>query len=348
MTFGGEPNSARMDVSMIVPTHAMTADLERLFRSVAQSSAMPREILVVDDGSGDDFRPLDAILPIRVVRLAERRGPAAARNEGARQATGEWLLFVDSDILFPPHVLPRVAEILRENPAPVAINIFSEIEKEYGSFWQKANALYEYSWMKLAIPLDSPQCAVAGFWSRTGLIRRDVFLSLGGYNERFTRPTVEDLEFACRFGARYSAAAYRDLRVLHQGRSSFRRTAVKYFGTGKDLVRIMAKRGRFYRYMLNPTEAMRGLSCAALALALALVPLVPSAWPISVCALVVFLLFHRDMFRVLREHGGLCFALAAMAARIPLATLAYAGGVAGVFTSLREKVGAISNDSLPS
>lgn len=54
------------------------------------------EIIVVDDGSSDDMSFLDR-LPIKVLHHPENQGVSAARNDGLRMATGEYLTFLDSD-----------------------------------------------------------------------------------------------------------------------------------------------------------------------------------------------------------------------------------------------------------
>lgn len=90
-------------VSVIVPTHDRVDSLVRLLRALSSESVThPHEVIVVADGcTPDTARVVAALdLPYRV-RLLEHwpaRGAAAARNAGAREATGDILLFIDDDI----------------------------------------------------------------------------------------------------------------------------------------------------------------------------------------------------------------------------------------------------------
>ncbi|HEX5720650.1 MAG TPA: polysaccharide deacetylase family protein, partial [Thermoanaerobaculia bacterium] len=95
--------------SVIIPVHDGAARLRRSLRSWMESdwSEVDGEILVVDDGSGEAIE--EALAQgdprIRLVRNAESRGAAWARNQGARLARGEMLFFSDSDHIVQPDVL---------------------------------------------------------------------------------------------------------------------------------------------------------------------------------------------------------------------------------------------------
>jgi len=97
-------------VQAVVPTHGRTRQLDRCLASiVATAPATP--VLVVDDGSPDPeaVRRVADRHGAAVVRHAERRGPAAARNTGLRHTRGELIAFVDSDVVVEPSTLARLA-----------------------------------------------------------------------------------------------------------------------------------------------------------------------------------------------------------------------------------------------
>jgi glycosyltransferase involved in cell wall biosynthesis len=90
--------------SIVIPTYRRSGMLRRTLPSYLASGA--DEILLVDDDSGP---PHDAIVTeladrrgVRLVRLARHLGLPAARNEGARRARGEWVVFGEDDVWFPP------------------------------------------------------------------------------------------------------------------------------------------------------------------------------------------------------------------------------------------------------
>jgi glycosyltransferase involved in cell wall biosynthesis len=93
-------------VSVIIPTYNRAAWLPRTVASVRRQTHAPHEIIVVDDGSQDDTAAVVAGLGAGITLLTQaNQGVAAARNLGARHATGDWLAFVDSDDLWEPEKL---------------------------------------------------------------------------------------------------------------------------------------------------------------------------------------------------------------------------------------------------
>jgi glycosyltransferase involved in cell wall biosynthesis len=85
-------------VSVVVPVRNARDDLARCLDSLARQSAPPDsfEVIVVDDGSDDGTPDVAARRGARVLSQ-ERRGAAAARNRGAREARGEVVLYLDAD-----------------------------------------------------------------------------------------------------------------------------------------------------------------------------------------------------------------------------------------------------------
>jgi len=104
-------------VSVIVPTYKRPDALGRTLASILASDypADRFEIIVVDDGSGDETRAIveSAGSNARYVQQ-ENRGAAAARNNGAQYALGDILLFNDDDILVAPDAMRRHVTNLRE------------------------------------------------------------------------------------------------------------------------------------------------------------------------------------------------------------------------------------------
>lgn len=103
-----------VDVSVVVPTHDRMDVLPEVLDALeGQRGAPPFEIVVVDDGSGDETRELLAArrfaVPARVLRQ-ENRGPAAARNAGVRIAAAPRVAFLGDDTVPTPGWLAAHAE----------------------------------------------------------------------------------------------------------------------------------------------------------------------------------------------------------------------------------------------
>ncbi len=98
MTARVEPNAS---VAVIVPTHNRPGSLARCLDALDRQEGIPElEVVVVDDGSAE-AATLAAIVAAstrgRLLRCEQPRGPAAARNSGARATNAPVLLFTDDD-----------------------------------------------------------------------------------------------------------------------------------------------------------------------------------------------------------------------------------------------------------
>ncbi|MFI3177317.1 MAG: glycosyltransferase family A protein, partial [Eubacteriales bacterium] len=96
-------------VSVVIPTYNAVKYIERTLDSILQQTYRDLEILVVDDCSTDGTREVikayqdqNPEILIHMIELEENQGPAAARNEGIRQASGRYLAFLDADDIWEP------------------------------------------------------------------------------------------------------------------------------------------------------------------------------------------------------------------------------------------------------
>jgi glycosyltransferase involved in cell wall biosynthesis len=102
-------------VSVIIPAFNAARYLAEAVESVQRQHYGDLDILVVDDGSTDGTAAVAARLPgVRCVRQ-QQSGPAAARNSGIREATGEFLGFLDADDLWAEGKLAAQMAALEED-----------------------------------------------------------------------------------------------------------------------------------------------------------------------------------------------------------------------------------------
>lgn len=108
-----------IELSIIVPAWNEEACLPKTLarmRSAAESSGATFELIVVDDESSDQTAAVSRAAGARVVSV-KRRQIAAVRNDGARESTGKYLLFVDADTLVTPEVVAAALVALRGGAA---------------------------------------------------------------------------------------------------------------------------------------------------------------------------------------------------------------------------------------
>ena len=195
-------------VSIIVPAHADGAALRQCLDALARLSPPPHEVIVVEDGPAGSHWP-SYTSGIRVVRLPERRGPAVARNRGAAVASGDVLLFVDADVVLPDTAVATVQACLTDDALAALIGSYDRKPAAPNFVSQFKNLAHRF--VHQTTDEDG-----GTFWGACGAIRRQTFLALGGFDERFTVPSVEDIELGLRLSRRGGRIRIRkDLEVTH-------------------------------------------------------------------------------------------------------------------------------------
>ena len=106
-------------VSVVMPVFNVERYIADAVRSVLAQTFHDYELLVIDDCSPDQSIRICQEFPdqrLRIIRHRENRGLAGARNTGIRQATGEYLAFLDSDDIWHPQKLALHVTHLDQNP----------------------------------------------------------------------------------------------------------------------------------------------------------------------------------------------------------------------------------------
>lgn len=105
-------------ISVIIPLYNKEQTILSSIESVLSQSFQDIELIVVDDGSTDSSVSIvEGIEDCRIKLIKqENAGPGAARNTGARQAKGEWLVFLDADDELCKGALQHMMEQCREYP----------------------------------------------------------------------------------------------------------------------------------------------------------------------------------------------------------------------------------------
>lgn len=188
---GKERDSLRL--SVVIPVHDGGELLRRCLEAVAASERRADEVIVVDDASSDASGEQARRQGARVVRSdGSPRGPAHARNRGAEAATGGVLVFVDADVVVHRDALGRIERTLAEHPEVAAVfGSYDDDPPALGLVSRYKNLLHHH------VHQHGRREAVT-FWAGLGAIRRGPFLAMGGFDEAYARPSIEDIELGTR------------------------------------------------------------------------------------------------------------------------------------------------------
>jgi glycosyltransferase involved in cell wall biosynthesis len=179
-------------------------------QSLAVSETQPFEIIIVDDSSTDKTAELVRDFGAMLLSTGGRKGPAHARNLGAREAAGEVIFFIDSDVCIHRNTLTRLTFGFEANPEVDAIiGSYDDSPHEQDVLSMYRNLMHRYTHQQ-------GRREATTFWSGCGAIRRDVFLKYGGFDEGYGRPAIEDIELGSRLVASgHKILLDRDLEVKH-------------------------------------------------------------------------------------------------------------------------------------
>lgn len=209
-------NSELLSISVIIPVHSASSYLSSCLECLAKSTELPHECIVVDDGSTDDSIEVARRFGAKVLSTGGHRGPAYARNLGARAATGTLLFFIDADVRVHTNTLAKVLFNFKNCPHLDAL--IGSYDNSPGS----PDFLSQYRNLMHCFVHQNGRSEASTFWSGCGAIRRQIFLEFSGFNELYARPAIEDIELGFRLvHAGRKIVLDRTLLVTHLKRWTF-------------------------------------------------------------------------------------------------------------------------------
>jgi glycosyltransferase involved in cell wall biosynthesis len=312
-------------ISVIIPVFNGAATLARCLEALNLSTYSDFECLVADDGSTDASVAIAAQCGARVLSTKERKGPAHARNQAAAAAHGDILLFIDADVCAHPDTLARIADAFAADPS------LDALIGSYDDSPDSPDFLSQYKNLMHCFVHQRGKRRASTFWTGCGAVRRAVFEASGGFDERYTRPRIEDIEL----GARLIRAGRRielepKLEVKHLKRWTF-------LGLLESDIRDRAipwtqlmLRERHIPNDLNVQQSQR-LSVALMYLALLFAA---AYWPVSLAAVAIVIALNHNFYRFLASRRGWIFAVRAVPLHLLYFIYSGAAFVAGCVMSL--------------
>jgi glycosyltransferase involved in cell wall biosynthesis len=192
-------SSVQVTISIIIPVYNGGEDFRQCLLSLTKAAPPPDEIIVVVDGGTDGSSQLAQEFGATVLERPNPGGPAQARNQGAQMAQGDILFFVDADVAIALDAISQIRAVFGREPNLAAVFGSYDDQPAASTFLsQYRNLLHHYVH-------QTGREEASTFWSGCGAIRREIFLAMGGFNENYGRPAIEDIEL----GYRLKQAGYR-------------------------------------------------------------------------------------------------------------------------------------------
>lgn len=229
---------ASMKISIIITIFNRKDELTDLLKSLDKQTDKSFEIIIVDDGSQVDLRPVveefSGKLDIHYFKKSNS-GPGLSRNYGAKKAQGEWLIFLDSDVEVEADYIQNVKRNLAENPT----DAFGGADKADKSFNALQKAIsYSMTSVLTTGGIRGNKNAVSKFQPRSFNmgVRRAVFEQVGGFSEM---RVGEDPDLSMTLWENgFQTQFYDNIAVYHKRRTSLKKFAkqVYQFGVARPIL----------------------------------------------------------------------------------------------------------------
>jgi GT2 family glycosyltransferase len=306
-------NARQIDISVIMPTIFWSGTFERCARrllSLLDETTANVEAVFVFDGVPP---PTPAWLDrpdVRIVTTRTRSGPAVARNLAADSARGEILFFVDADVELAADAIDRVHAAFTADPDLVGLFGAYDDEPAAGGLASTfRNLLHHHT------HVSNPGTA-GTFWSGCGAMRTTAFLDVGGFDEKYAYPSVEDIELGMRVAANGGKIVLtpevRCKHLKHWTLTSMVVTDIVHRATPWTRL-IMNSDNLPATLNLDWRGRLSGICSVLLAACLAVAVVVPVAlWAALACGLVLVAL-NSGFYGLCARKRGVGFAVASFA-----------------------------------
>ena len=306
-------------VTVIMPMfnagHMIEECLEPLVKMRQQGLIL--EIIVVNDGSTDDSVSRVAAIPeVDLLHTKSQSGPGRARNLGAASALGDYLWFVDADVI----VADNAGEVVQRelgyaqtetSVAPAAyIGAYDTSPRARNFLSQYKNLVHHYYHSRARTEAET-------FWSGCGLVDREKFLNVDGFDvERFPYPSVEDIDLGYRLrAAGHRIRLVKDLNGKHL--KEWRLGGLLHteiFRRALPWSRLLLAQNSLTNDLnVSETERIRALMVGLWGLLLLVVIAGSLSWGWLVFATLALFLVNWPIMRFFFVQKGLRFALGACA-----------------------------------
>ncbi len=296
-----------LKMSVVIPVFKGGENFRSCMKAIENVAVPPEEIIVVGDGGYHEPYQPQAGSRVKIIETPFCGGPAAARNHGAQIASGDILFFIDSDVVVKPDTIQKVSEIFKNNPNLTAlIGSYDDKPGDPNFLSQYRNLLHHYVH-------QNGKKEASTFWGACGAVRREVFLSLGGFDDkRYRQPAIEDIEFGYRMKkAGYKIRLCKNLQIKHLKQwSVYSMLKTDFFLRALPWVDLIFRDRQFINDLNLQTSSRYSVM---LVFGLFTIMLMMFFQPVLIILIPFFMIFlfriNQDLYLFFKRKRGLWFAI---------------------------------------
>lgn len=279
-------------ISIVIPVKFNDQDIDHCLRAILKSTIKSLEIIIVLDGWNRTFNETPKTFDLTIIE-AEKKGPAYCRNLGAMKAKYDLICFIDSDVEIYENALEIALNTIAARSLDGAIGSYDDSPTSQKTVSLFRNLLHHYHHKQ------NDKC-MGVFWGAFGLIKKDAFKKVNGFDESFSHPSIEDVELGYRlFDAGYKVSLEANILLKHRKNWTLKRMIfTDIFLRAKPWTILLKNRNKTITTKLNAS-----LKEKATALLVALGPvlilwccLVPQIWWPCLIYLCLFISMQKSFY----------------------------------------------------
>lgn len=209
-------------ISIIVPVKNSADTLKKCLESIQVQTYLNIELIVVDNYSTDNTLEIAQLFTDQVYTKGPER--SVQRNFGAAHAHGDYLLFIDSDMMLSPDIVKNCVEKVQNDPRIKAIII---PEESFGEgFWAQCKKLER----SFYVGVDWMEAA--------RFFERQAFIKAKGFNE--TMISGEDWDLSQRINSRHQLDRIENYIYHNEGNINFLKTIRKKYYYAQEFSKYLS------------------------------------------------------------------------------------------------------------
>ncbi len=245
------------EVSIIMLTFNALEYTKKSVRTILDHTRIPYEIIFVDNGSTDGtveyLKDLqNRYAHIRTIFNSKNKGFAQGNNQGALKARGEYLLFLNNDVLVSDGWLEDLVAAIRLDPyigmvGPIT-NSISGLQRVEKVPYRDENGFHQFAAQVRQVNKGkiTPRRRIAGFCM---LMPKKVFQELNGFDVHFGTGNFEDDDLCLRLrNYQLAIMVHEGVFIHHYGSQTFKANKIAYDQSLKKKARIFFRKWPYIDY----------------------------------------------------------------------------------------------------